>query len=91
MGPYGALLCPIWSLLGPIWFLLGLIWSLLGLIEPYWALLDPIGPYLALTVKQKRDTEGPGSGHLTQVVPEQACAMFSNAQVGREQACPSGS
>ena len=58
-----SLLGLIWSLLGPIWSLLGLIWSLLGPIWPYWALFGHIGPYLALTVNQKRNTEGPGRGH----------------------------
>ena len=44
---------PYWALFGPYWALFG----------PYWALFGSIGPYLALTVKQKRNTEGPDRGH----------------------------
>jgi len=40
-------------------------WALLSPIEFYWALLSLIEPYWALTVKQKRDTEGPNRGHRT--------------------------
>ena len=54
--PIGPYLIPI----GPYWALFGPYWALFG---PYWALLGPIGPYLALTVKQKRNTEGPHRGH----------------------------
>ena len=50
-----ALFGPYWSLFGPYCALFGAYWSLIG----------PIGPYLALTVKQKRNTEGPHRGHRT--------------------------
>ena len=53
IGPYllpiGPYLVPIGPYLIPIW--------------PYWALFGRVGPYLALTVKQKRDTEGSHRGH----------------------------
>ena len=48
-----------WALFGPYWALFGLYWSLFG----------HIGPYLALTVKQRRNTEGPHREHQ---------AMWSN-------------
>ena len=56
--------CPFWKnvhflIFGPYWALFGPYWAL---FDPYWALFGPIGPYLALTVKQKRDTE-PHRGH----------------------------
>ena len=38
----------------------------LVLIWPYWVLFGLIEPYLALTVKQKRNTEGPHRGHRNQ-------------------------
>ena len=56
IGPY---LIPI----GPYLALLGPIWPYWALFVPYWAFFVPIGPYLALTVKQKRNTEGPHRGH----------------------------
>ena len=57
-----------------------------GPIGPYWAYLVPIGPhlipigalsvligpYLALTIKQKHDTEGPHRGHRSETFTETA-------------------
>jgi len=47
---------------------LAAIWLYLVLILRYWALFGLVGPYLNLTVKQKRNSEGPHRGHrITEV------------------------
>ena len=63
IGPYLLPIGPYLVPIGPYLIPIGHYLALLGPIWPYWALFGPIGLYLALTVKQKRDTEGPHRGH----------------------------
>ena len=61
-----------WLLFAPIWFLFALI----VLIWPYWNLFGLIEPYLALRVKQKRNTRGPHRGHRSKHAIESTNYVF---------------